>query len=133
MIRDRTMEAQGFSRFASSSIRQGGSAISLSYPSGDSYKVPVAYLLQWYAQGAGMMVGNSRAIRSRKISDGHMVRLFMSDGTRLDVAWDVVLMACEPRYEYYGGLTQESKALVSRWRANERAGKCPPVDTGCVG
>lgn len=115
MIRDCTMEAQGFSRFASSSIEQGGGAIGFSYPSGDSYQVPVAYLLQWYAQGAAMMV-NARAVRSRKISDGHMVRVFMSDGSKFDVAWDVVLMACEPRYEYYGGLTEESKALVNRWQ-----------------
>jgi hypothetical protein len=121
MIRDRTMESQGFSRFASSSIKESGRAIDFLYPSGDRYQVPVDYLVQWYGESHDseviLTVGDARAIRSRKISDGHMVRVFMSDGSKIDVAWDVVLMACEPRYEHYGGLTQESKALVSRWQA----------------
>ena len=115
------MEEQGFSRFASSSIEENGRVIVFVYPSGDRYRVPVSYLLQWYDrshdQGVAIPVGDGRAIRSRKISDGHMVRVFMSDGKKIDVAWDVVLMACEPRYEHYGGLTQESKALVSRRQA----------------
>jgi hypothetical protein len=121
MIRDRTMESQGFSRFASSSVKGDGGAIAFSYPSGDSYEVSIDYLLQWYDQGVPLIVGSAKAIRSRKISNGHIVRVFMSDGRKFDVAWDVVLMACEPRYEHYGGLTQESRALVSRWRARDVA------------
>src|SRR5436305_6136622 len=114
------MESQGFSRFLSSSIKEDGFVIEFLYPSGDRYRVPIDYLLQWYGgfhhQRKAKAAADRRAIRSRKISDGHLVRVFMSDGRTFDVAWDVVLMACEPRYEHYGGLTQESKALVSRWQ-----------------
>ena len=90
------------------------------YPSGNCYRVPLDYLLRWYAEPPphqeGVMAGGDvRVIRSRKISGGHLVRIYLSDGRQLDIAWDVVLMACEPLYEHYGGLTQESKELTRRW------------------
>jgi hypothetical protein len=119
LIKDRTMESQGFARFTSSTIEEGGRTIIFSYPSGNRYRVPLSYLLQWYAEPrlkvTAMAASDARVIRSRKISDGHMVRIYLSDGRQLDVAWDVVLMACEPLYEHYGGLTQESKELTKRW------------------
>lgn len=125
LIKDRTMKSQGFSCFAASSVKEDGLVVEFLYPSGDRYRVSIDYLLQWCIasphQGTVNAVADERAIRSRKISEGHMVRVFMSDGRAFDVAWDVVLMACEPRYEHYGGLTQESKVLVSRGPAARRA------------
>jgi hypothetical protein len=53
-------------------------------------------------------------LRVRTISDGHLARLYLSDGRRIDVAWDTILMACEPRYEHYGGLTEVSRQLTAR-------------------
>jgi len=44
-----------------------------------------------------------------------MVRIYLSDGKQHDVPWDTVLMACEPRYEHFGGLTSHSKELTKRW------------------
>jgi hypothetical protein len=116
-IRDRTLHKQGFGEFSASSVVSGGKAIAFSYPSGMRYIVPLEYILSWFgSSGRGEEPAN--ATRSRRLSGGRLVRVYLSDGKYLDVAWDTVLMACEPLYEHYGGLTQESKALTTRWKPN---------------
>ncbi|MCP4345663.1 MAG: hypothetical protein GY795_09060 [Desulfobacterales bacterium] len=43
------------------------------------------------------------------------IRIFLNDNSVYDVAWDTVLMACEEKYEHFGGFTEESKKTVQEW------------------
>ena len=113
-VRDRTMQAQGFGSFSASSVDSEENAVTFSYPSGVRYKVPLDYIISWFGELAKFK-GLDRVIRSRRISNGHVVRVYLSSGSRLDVAWDTVLMACEPLFEHYGGLTDQSRALARNW------------------
>lgn len=115
-ILDITLTKQGFGGFSASAIAQAGRAVSFSYPSGACYVVPLKYILSWF-EGLPPVDDLVRVIKSRRISDGHLVRIYLSNGRSADVAWDTVLMACEPLYEHYGGLTAASKALTKRWSA----------------
>jgi len=115
-ILDRTLSKQGFGKFSASSVAASGKHVAFSYPSGARYIVPLEYIITWF--GDRHWDGNlPNAIKSRRISDGHIVRVYLSNGGNLDVAWDTVLMACEPLYEHYGGLTTASKILTKRWSA----------------
>jgi hypothetical protein len=113
-IRDRTLRKQGFGIFSRSAIAACGKEVAFFYPSGARYIAPIEYVASWFDEtrpDLNLLV----ALRSRKIAGGDLVRVYLSDGRYLDVAWDTVLMACEPRYEHYGGLTAASKALTKRW------------------
>jgi hypothetical protein len=123
VIRDRTARKQGFDRLLRSSVSQDGGTIFFEYPSGARYAVQLAYVLSWYDEPHHHRKdkrwhAHKRArhvLRSRTISDGHLARIYLSDGSQYDVAWDVVLMACEPAYEHYGGLTAKGKELTKKW------------------
>jgi hypothetical protein len=126
-IKDRTLRLQGFGRFSSSSRTDNGLSILFQYPSGARYKVSLAFVLKWCGdsreedtESAYRKEQVSVVLRTRIFSDGHFVRTYLSDGRRCDIAWDTVLMACEPLYEHYGGLTGESKKLTREW--HERCG-----------
>jgi hypothetical protein len=108
------MRAQGFGLFSTSAVIDGGKAVAFEYPSGTRYIVPLEYIMSWFAESQpseDMPV----VIRSRRFSDGHLIRIYLSNGRYFDVAWDTVLMACEPAYEHYGGLTAASRALTKKW------------------
>jgi hypothetical protein len=55
------------------------------------------------------------ALRCRRLDDGSVVRVYLSSGHAVDVVWDTVLMACEPAYEHFGGLTEESRIKTFRY------------------
>jgi hypothetical protein len=117
LIRDRTIAKQGFGRFAGSSRSSNGDAVIFEYPSGVKYRVPLEYMLRWFerrvsAQELSEPTGQLVVTRSRTIAQGDLVRIYLSDDRHYDVAWDTVLMACEPLYEHYGGLTEDSKRLT---------------------
>ena len=119
-VRDRLLHKEGFSCFAGSSIRHDGFTIVFSYPSGTQYEVPLAYMLTWF-DGPHEVTervessGTLRIRRSRRISDNQLISVLLSDGRLYLVAYDTVLMACEPLYEYFGGLTDASKARTKAW------------------
>lgn len=120
-LRDRTLVRQGFGRFAGTSRGAEGDAILFVYPSGVKYRVPLSYVLNWFdnsAESDGQQAVDDEVIsvvRTRTLVDGHLARIYLSDGRRMDVAWDTVLMACEPLYEHFGGLTEQSRELAHRW------------------
>jgi hypothetical protein len=58
--------------------------------------------------------GDSLRVESVLRIDEHLYRLDLSNGSGYEVAWDVVLMSCEPLYEHYGGFTDTSKVLTAR-------------------
>ncbi len=100
--------------------------MSFVFQSGARYDVPVDYLLLWYEgyrgdhnRELGRPFDSSRepttATKTRRLRDGHVVRVYLDNGEIYDVAWDMILMACEPAYEHFGGLTEDSKEFISRW------------------
>jgi hypothetical protein len=109
----------GFGQCARSRVVRNGSAVYLEYKSGWSYIVPLSYILKWWAHQPKSTAGR-RILRSRRVSDDHVVRLYLSDGGARDLVFDAVLMACEPRYEHFGGLksrTAAARPLIKRyWR-----------------
>jgi hypothetical protein len=116
ILKDRELTRYGFGCFASSSIGDQGRAVVFRFPSGAEYKVPLEYLIRWFVMPEQDEENDTtlRFVRSRR-RDPHLVRVFLSDGRRYDVAWDTVLMACEPRYEHFGGLTSYFKEIAPRW------------------
>lgn len=129
MIRDREIGSSGFGEFAAVRSEAQGKFVRFSYPSGAEYRVPTSYLLQWfdqphYASRKGRYVeaggkspwrGKSRLFvtRTRLRDDRHVALVYLSRRFAVEVAWDTVLMACEPRYEHFGGLTAHSRRLVA--------------------
>ena len=58
---------------------------------------------------------NPVVLRTRRMIDGSIIRVYLSDGRVFEVPWDTVLMTCEPRYEHFGGLTKKSKAMINNY------------------
>lgn len=113
---DRTLVRQGFGKFARSSKIENGRSVRFEYPSGARYDIPVEFLVEWFPREEAAKAAQRRVLptveRVRTASEGDLVRVHLSDGKVLEVAWDTVLMACEPLYEHYGGLTEESRKLT---------------------
>jgi hypothetical protein len=124
-IMDRTLVKQGLGKFAHSSKSESGKSVLFTYPSGAKYTVPLEFILKWFkslpGEGADSQVVREDnlpiVLRTRTISDGHIVRVYLSNARQYDVVWDTVLMACEPLYEHYGGLTEQSRELTRRWHS----------------
>ncbi len=114
ILRDRASASQGFAFFAGSTIADGGRSIIFRYPSGIGYKVPLEYLLLWLLTPREAPA-TLRIVRARILKDPHVIRVYLSDGSRYNFVWDCVLMACEPRYEHFGGFTPHFKDLVAGW------------------
>ena len=104
----------GFGKFSTASKADEGGAVVFQYPSGVRYKVPVEFIRAWFPVEE-KAEGTATITRVRTISDGDLVRIYFSDKRNADVVWDTVLMACEPLYEHYGGLTEHSKRLTEVW------------------
>ena len=108
-ILDRKVHLQGYSRFQRSGVLRGGTGVRFVYPSGAIYDVPKAYLASWFET---LPQRTPRIRATRVLADGVVTRVYFSGGHSVDVAWDTVLMACEPAYEHFGGLTSESRRLT---------------------
>src|ERR1041384_312283 len=105
-ILDGTVHLRGFSRFKRSTLLRGGEGVRFVYPSGTAYDVPTGYLVRWFDMPAGH---KTRIRATRVIAGGMITRVYLTGGGSVDVAWDTVLMACEPAYEHFGGLTARSQ------------------------
>lgn len=115
-IRDRRVGTSGYSEFASSSVVNEGRGVRFVFRNGSAFEVPAMVLRAWRsAEGRLNSVRAApRVKRSRRVTRGEVIRLFWSDGIVQDVVWDTVLMGCEPRYEHFGGLTNDSRAFTKR-------------------
>jgi hypothetical protein len=82
---------------------------------GLAYQIPVAYLRQWYEGGPHQILPEHGALEATIIEEGDMLRVRLPDGSVYLVAWDVILMACEPRYVHFGGFTEYSKRTTQKW------------------
>lgn len=126
-LTDNNVTDRGFSQFAASSVLEEGQAVRFVYPSGAAYDVPLVYILEWFRGCEDEHQETSRRprrklshgetlriVRSRKFCEDLAVRLYLNNGQTFDVPWDTVLMACEPRYQYFGGLTKQSKRQTEK-------------------
>ena len=114
------MGRQGSARFARSSVSRNGKSILFEYLSGARYRVPLEYLLEWFDEPHEIQkkvdsLGELRIEKSRRFSNSHFVLVRLSDGRTYYVAADTVLMACEPLYEHFGGLTEKAKGMTRDW------------------
>lgn len=124
-IQDKDITEANYSKFAKCEIIHGGSAVRFKYPSQDVYEVDIKQILSWFQvphyvcsvgkvddwpDGQAYTIPSAVSVRAiRRILSGHALRVYMTDSTAYDVAWDTVLMACEPRYEWFGGLSRGVK------------------------
>jgi hypothetical protein len=94
----------------------------VTYGAGPTYSVPLDYVDTWYDRGPHEVVSpESSDLPSVVVGDGGtFLQLTLEGGSLYIVAWDTILMACEPDYEYFGGLTDFFKTHSRMWL--EKAG-----------
>ncbi len=113
-IVDRRIGTSGFGEFASSHRSPLGAGVRFVFRNGTAYDVPAVVLRAWRGvardPGIAKRVPGIRSVR--RVWEGKVVRLRWADGIVQDVPWDSVLMGCEPRYEHFGGLTEESRRFT---------------------
>ena len=125
-ILDSEVDSSNYARFESCRHSPTAKKLIFRFPCGDTYTVTIADFLLWfraphYCRRRGRLVAweegkpyvppaDVQVIGVRKVCRGHAIRVQMGDGTVYDVAWDTVLMACEPRYEWFGGLPEQVKS-----------------------
>ena len=133
-ILDKNIDSTNYAGFKKCSILDSGDRIKFVYACGAYYDVPIEYILMWFANPHYIVKNgrvnewdetkytfdqkNIKALKCHKVKDSFALRIYLSNSTAFDIAWDTVLMACEPSYEHYGGLTVEFKNIVKGWRKN---------------
>ena len=126
-ISDAVAGETGLSRFQSVTSHGDRRIVRFQMRSGDTFDVPVPVILTWFdgyedeQPGAilrEVSVDDLEMIDAACWVEGRIARVSLNDGRILDVPWDTLLMACEPRFEHYGGLTAASKKLTKRLARN---------------
>jgi hypothetical protein len=127
-IYDRDITSKNYSRFKMVKINKKKREVTFILAGGAKYTATVPRIMSWfeaphYLQRQGRLQdwagpyrkpGSLSVKRSRRVMGGSVVRLYMNDRTAYDVCWDTVLMACEPKYEWYGGFPDYIKALLRK-------------------
>ena len=129
-IKDNKIDFSNYANFKSCKIRDNGKSIRFIMVNGAQYDVPMEYFLSWFTSPHYRNVDNklidfdetmehpdpkkSHFTNWEIILSATAVRIYL-DYYVYTVPWDTILMACEPRYEHFGGLTEESKANVRKW------------------
>lgn len=112
----------GFDRFESSTVARDGQSVTFTMCSGAKYEMPLDYLLEAFGRyrkernsGAEESQEAARVVRSRRLKDSRAVRVVLDNGSGYTVPWDTVLMACEPQFQFFGGLTLSSRRMTRKW------------------
>lgn len=117
--------ARGCTQFDSAVPAKDGAALDIVFKSGAAYRIPLNYIEAWFASepvqsevlnsvasGRWKNAVEVRAVGASVSDHGLNVDLGLSDGRVLTLIWETVLMACEPRFELFGGETEYSRALT---------------------
>ena len=129
-ILDRNITPANFGAFRAVAVINDGRVIRFIMAAGNRYDVSLGYFLTWYRKPHYSRKGtnwvdwrgstSSRArrakvkfTRARRVMAGRAARIYLSNRTAYLVPWDTVLMACEERYEHFGGLTSASKRVAA--------------------
>lgn len=124
-LRDKTIIRRGFTQFREVEVLDEGRTLVFELDCGAKYRVPLEVVLHWYDSFRGEHnEGSGRVPRldqepTRVVEwvidpdlDRNVVTIVLDNDEVYEVVWDVVLMSCEPRYVYFGGLNDESKQMV---------------------
>ncbi len=127
-IMDSDIDESNYSVFRRIQIIDDGLVLVFEYPSGDKYSVGLNQIMGWF-EGFSPILNwkkssneDNRRLFIEKCDlshGGHAAIVCLSNGNAYQIAWDTVLMACEPRYEWYGGLPDELKAIVKEANAEQ--------------
>lgn len=131
-ILDKNINFSNYANFRNCRIKNKGKIITFVMACGVQYDVAIDYFLQWnkhphYLLTKGKLIEGDKS--SQHIEEkppifskywmtlsNTAVMVCLSNDSVYEVPWDTVLMACEERYEHFGGLTDESKRIVfKRW------------------
>jgi len=117
-ILDKNIDDSNFAKFKSCSITSDKRHLVFQYPNNARYRVSLLKIISWF-KTPNYQIHNGRlrkwratfltnkhpiAITTRPILGSRSIRLYLSDNRVYDVAWDTVLMGCESRYEWFGGI-----------------------------
>jgi hypothetical protein len=108
----------GFDRFERSSVARDGQSVTFTMRSGAKYEMPLQYLVEAFGhdpEDPRVFREPERVVRSRRLKDSRAVRVVLDNSAAYTVPWDTVLMACEPQFKYFGGLTLKSRDMVDKW------------------
>lgn len=128
-ILDKDITFDNYANFLSCTIDRSGKEVIFSFPVGAQYRVNVKQFLSWYTNPHsiimedGVLTGWPQGkeyhpkegitfLKTELVIKGFAARIFMSDSTVYDVGWNIVLMTCEPRYQWYGGLSERIKNII---------------------
>ena len=128
-LMDRDMSSSNYTQFESATVLERGAVVRFTFPCGVAFEVPVQYLITWFEGPHYIKNGNRwidapenakfrrsnrglSATAARRVRGKGAVRVYFDNLTAVDVAWDTLLMACEPAYEHFGGLTPYSRRLT---------------------
>jgi hypothetical protein len=131
-LKDKNININNYGSFEKGVISKDGKSISFSMACGVNYRVSLDYFLKWFSNPHYTLVegelleweqskhkfawnGSIAFAACERILSNTALRVSLSNGAIYDVPWDTVLMACEEKYEHFGGLTSESKQIVNEW------------------
>ncbi len=128
---DKNMDMYNYVTFKSCQVLENGTMVQFVYANGVSYNVPLDYIVSWFSEPHYILENgklkdwdetkfniyskNVHVLKCRRVFERRAVRIYLSNNTANDVLWDTVLMACEPNYEHFGGLTSKSKKIAKQW------------------
>lgn len=133
-ITDKDISFDNYATFKKCEIFNNGKRLKFTMACGISYEVSLDYLLKWFKTPHYLCKNGNilkwkiskkddhrvrrksiTVVKFRRVLSRTAVRIYLSNETVYDVPWDTVLMACEKKYEHFGGLTKESKKIVNEW------------------
>jgi hypothetical protein len=118
VLNDLRAHEEGYDRFSRSAVLDDGKAVKVVMRSGAQYILPTGLLMdifEGYRRAPQAVSSPRRVVRTRRLKDERAVLVTLDNGERLTLPWDTVLMACEPRFEHFGGLTDKSRAITQKW------------------
>ena len=123
-ISDSEAHRLGLMTFREVRVGADGRTIDVVYSGGRSYRVPISYLISWYRAGPHDRVDSGSGLpadgaNAEVSEDGDYVTVVLGNGSVYYVVWDVVLMACEPDYEHFGGFRKDTKLDTKEWFEKE--------------
>lgn len=105
-IRDKNISLSNYATFNKCKIINNGAGIKFIYANNKNYCVPLKTIIKWFSFSRSVSK-NKKILSIRRICGKSIVRIYCDDKSSYDVAWDTVLMACESRYEHFGGMVKD--------------------------
>lgn len=108
----------GFSTFESASVDDSGESLVVTFPGGYRYRIPAAYLAQWF----GGQVSSEAKLRIAEVDAQCInVRTELTDGREIQFSAAHLLRRCEPTYDDFADLSEDEHQRLAPWlrRAEE--------------